>query len=89
MADLHELATRWEAEAARHASAADEHFEADENGDDEERLLHLEVARVLRNCAKELRNAHAPNAPVGKFLACAHCPDLAYCESKDNCGHSL
>jgi hypothetical protein len=46
-----ELASRWTAEAKRHEDAAQDRFERE---DDEERLLHLEISRVLRNCSREL-----------------------------------
>jgi hypothetical protein len=52
-----ELAARWNTEALRHERAADEHWQ---NDNDEERLLHLEVARVLRNCARELSAVPSP-----------------------------
>jgi len=56
-----ELVSRWTAEARRHEAAAQERFERD---DDEERLLHLEIARVLRNCSRELSDAAAhPRSP--------------------------
>lgn len=52
---FNELLGKWLAEAARHEQAAQEHYETDSDGDSEERLLHLENARVLRNCANDLR----------------------------------
>lgn len=48
---LHDIARRWQAEVGRHDHLADV---LAETGDDEERLLHIEIARVLRNCAHEI-----------------------------------
>ncbi len=46
-----ELAARWINEARRHELAADD---PNDDIDWEERMLHLECARVLRWCAQEL-----------------------------------
>jgi hypothetical protein len=54
--DLQRLALRWLGEAAQHQSAADEIGLTADDLDDEERLLHLEAARVYRLCADGLLN---------------------------------
>lgn len=54
--DLQRLAGRWLTEAKRQEHAAEEKFEREDGNpeDREQRLLHLEIARVLRNCARDL-----------------------------------
>jgi hypothetical protein len=52
-----ECTARWIAEARRHEQAADRifgHYDLDVTEMDEEQMLHLEIARVLRNCAREM-----------------------------------
>ena len=51
-----EIAARWIAEAKRHEQAADAIHIKDRDylAMCEEQMLHIEVARVLRNCAREL-----------------------------------
>jgi hypothetical protein len=56
--DLRRLDARWNAEALRHERAADDLHEFG-GDDDEERMLHIEIARTLRNCARELYTAKA------------------------------
>ncbi len=46
------LVSKWVAEARRHELAADENWFGDK--DEEERFLHIEIARVLRNCVRDL-----------------------------------
>jgi len=53
-----EIADRWINEARRHEKAAEGIYERLKWDDiavmDEEQMLHLEIARVLRNCAREV-----------------------------------
>lgn len=53
---INSIVARWIAEARRHEVAADEiaRDRVDLTVMDEEQVIHLEVARVLRNCAREL-----------------------------------
>ncbi len=59
---LEQLANRWFAEAIRHEAAASELYallgdplEEEDPSNREERLLHIESARVYRNVAGQLR----------------------------------
>jgi hypothetical protein len=47
-----ELTQKWLQEARRHEACVEELHERE--GDDEERLLHIEIARTLRNCIRDL-----------------------------------
>ena len=59
-----DLADRWINEARRHEQAADGIYQKlkweEPASMDEEQMLHLEIARVLRNCAASLRERREP-----------------------------
>jgi hypothetical protein len=68
------LSARWIAEARRHEQAADRifgHCDLDVTAMDEEQMLHLEIARVLRNCANELIGNGAEHS--SSSVECPHC----------------